>query len=522
MKCCVLTRLILLLLFCLVGIPSGAQDAPPATAQNPIPQSDVIPTVAGEPPPYRSISHHQLTVGDQEISYDAIAGETYLRDSAGNAIGSIFSFTYLRNDVANRDRPVLFIFNGGPGSASLWLHLGALGPKKVELDEEVNPSNIPPFLLSDNKNSPLDIADLVFIDPIGTGFSRPLNGTDPKIFWGVDEDADAIAQFIELWLTEYGRWNSPKFVLGESYGSTRAAVLSRFLMGGPFPPGILRGISLNGIVMVGTQLENPASTKTPEQVLQQNALRIPGIAVTAAYHKLVPVQGNIENHFRQALRFSKTRYLSALQKLAQEKLSAEEKTGILQEIKRLTGLSASQIGEDLVITEKEYAKIALQQQGLEIGIYDSRYTLPLTNSGQNPVADDPAMTRYGPGFVAAFHELLGSHLNVKLNRSYRSIRWKDLLPHWNWGRGFTPLPIQNSAQELAWAMRRNPDLRVMVASGYFDLATTPAAAFDQIESGGVPAERVTFKEYPSGHMVYLGGTEQAFAEDLRQFLQAEK
>ncbi len=521
MKYFVRSCLTLPILIFLIHTQATAQDPPPETTQNPIPTSKVIPTVAGEPPRYRSLTHHQLRVGDQEISYDAIAGETHLRDSAGNGIGSIFSFTYLRTDVENRNRPVLFIFNGGPGSASLWLHLGALGPKKLVLDKEVNPTNVPPFKLSDNKNSPLDIADLVFIDPIGTGFSRPINGTDPKRFWGVDEDADSIAQFIELWLTQYGRWNSPKFVLGESYGSTRAAILPRFLMGSPFPPGILRGISLNGIIMVGTTLENPASNKTPEQVLKQNALRIPSIAVTSVYHKLTPVQGNIENHFKQALEFSKTRYRSALQMLAEEKLSPAEKTSILEEIKTLTGLSASQIGKDLIIDEKEYAKIALQDQGLEIGIYDSRYTLPLANSGQNPVSDDPAMTRYVPGFVAAFHDLLSNHLNVKIPRPYIAVRWKDLLPSWNWGRGFTPIPIKNSAQELAWAMRRNPSLRVMVASGYFDLATTPAAAFDQIESGGVPVERVTFKEYPSGHMVYLGGTEQAFAEDLKQFIQSK-
>ncbi|MDG2186334.1 MAG: hypothetical protein P8K79_11710 [Mariniblastus sp.] len=508
---------ICLVLFTLTPL-SQLQDG----AENPIPSSKITPTFKGEPEPYRSVTNHQLRIGDQEISYDAIAGETYLKDSAGNAIGSIFSFTYLRTDVENRDRPVLFIFNGGPGSASLWLHMGALGPKKLVLDKEVNPSSIPPFELSDNENTPLDIADLVFIDPIGTGFSRPLNGTDPKIFWGVDEDADSIAQFIELWLSEYGRWNSPKFVLGESYGSMRAAILPRVLIGSPFPPGVLRGISLNGIILIGPALENPATTKTPEQVLKQNALRLPGVAVTSAYHGLIPFQGDIATHFNQALKFSRTGYLTALQQAAEDKLSAANKAGVLKQIEALTGLSASQIGEDLVIDEKEYAKIALQNKGLEIGLYDSRYTLPLANSGQDPVADDPAMTRYVPGFVAAFHQLLGNHLNVKLARPYIAVRWKDLLPNWNFKRSFTPVPIQNSAQELAWAMRRNQNLRVLVASGYFDLVATPAAALDQLETGGVSGERVVFKEYLSGHLVYLGGTEQAFAEDLRHFIRAKQ
>ncbi|MCH2180911.1 MAG: hypothetical protein MK108_02805 [Mariniblastus sp.] len=513
MKCVVHTCWVLLGLISLLPAQVGAQ--------NPIPASEIVPTFEGQPEAYRSVTQHQMQQGDQEISYRVIAGETYLRDSAGNVIGSIFSFSYLRTDVDSQDRPVVFIFNGGPGSSSVWLHL-ALGPKKVVLDKEVNPSNVPPFQLSDNEDGLLDVADLVFVDPVGTGFSRPLNGTDPKRFWGVDEDADSIAQFIELWLSEQGRWNSPKYLLGESYGSKRAAVLSRFLMGSPFPPGVLRGITLNGVIMVGTTLGNPAATVTPEQAIKQNALRLPSIAMTAAYHGLTPPPANLDKHFQQVLQFARTDYLSALQQAADDQLSDTDRAAILKQVETLTGLTPSQIGEDLVINEKEYAKIALQGKGLEIGLYDSRYTLPLMNSGQDPVADDPAMGRYVPGFVGGLHQLLGNHLGVKLDRPYIAIRWKDLLPNWNFERGFTAVPIESSAQELAWAMRRNPDLRVLVASGYFDLITTPAAAIDQVEAGKLPSERVTFKEYPSGHMVYLGGTEQAFAEDLRRFIQAGK
>ena len=171
--------------------------------------------VSQEPRRFRSVTKHEIRVGGKAIVFDAIAGDTILRDMAGRPQASIFSFSYIRTNGASPDRPVLFVFNGGPGSASLWIHMGAIGPRRVVLDKEVDPSNTPPFGLEDNPYSILDVADLVFIDPVGTGFSRPAEGVDPKIFWGVDEDADSVAQFIELWLGEHGRWNSRKYVLGE-------------------------------------------------------------------------------------------------------------------------------------------------------------------------------------------------------------------------------------------------------------------------------------------------------------------
>ncbi len=494
---------------------------PTSLAQNPIPSSEIVPTFKGEPSPYSKITQHQIKIGRDKVSYDAIAGETYLKDTAGNTTGSIFSFSYIRTDKVTANRPVLFVFNGGPGSASLWMHMGALGPKQLKLDKDVNPTSVPPFEIIDNKNSPLDYADLVFIDPIGTGFSRPLNGTDPKIFWGVDEDADSIAQFIELWLTQNKRWNSPKYVLGESYGSTRAAILPRALLGSPFPPGVMRGITLDGIILLGTTLDKHSATAPPKaqnEILKAHALRLPGIAVTAAFHGLTQPEEEIESFYNQTLEFSKTTYFEALLKADNGTLSINEKELILQKLKELTGLTEEQIGDDLVVTEGEFSNTALQNKGLQVGLYDSRYTLPLVNSGHDPVADDAAMTQYVPGFVAGFHMLLSEHLGVEIPRPYTAIRWKDLLPYWNFERGFTPVPAKNSAQELAWSLRRNKDLRVFVASGYYDLVTTPAAAYDQIQSGGVPLDRVTFKEYPSGHMLYLGGTSEAFSTDLKNFI----
>lgn len=495
----------------------------PASAQEGAPVPQPAATVRDVPDLYRSVTGHEMTIRGKKVRYQAVAGDTYLYDLAGNVTASIFSFTYQRTDLNDANRPVLFIFNGGPGSASLWIHMGAIGPRQVVLDADVNPSNVPPFGLRDNPNSILDIADLVFIDPVGTGFSRALNGTDPASFWGVDEDAESVAQFIESWLTEYGRWNAPKYVLGESYGSVRAAVLPRALMGSPIYNGLMRGITLDGIVLLGTTLGsmggNDTAEKPAELVAAERARTLPGLAVTSSYHGLAPGKDDIAGVYRAASDFAAATYRAALLKQIEGTLGDAERALVLNRLEAFTGLKASDIGDDLYIDERSYAKAALAPKELEAGMYDSRYTLPLASSGFDPVADDPAMGRYVPGFIAAFHQMLRDDLGVSVMRPYLSIRWKDLLSNWNWKRS-GPIPSQNYAQELAWAMRRNPDLRVFVASGYFDLVTTPADAKAQIEEGGVPTDSVLFREYESGHMLYLGGTSEAFSSDLRSFILA--
>ncbi|MFC6197471.1 S10 family peptidase [Ponticaulis profundi] len=495
-----------------------------AQSQNPFTISDPMPTYEGVPEPYRVVTEHEMEIGGERIPYQAIAGETQLYDLAGNVTASIFSFSYIRSDIDDPNRPVLFVFNGGPGSASLWIHMGAIGPKQVILDKEVNPSNVPPFGIKSNGDSILDIADLVFIDPVGTGFSKALNGTDPRDFWGVDEDADSVAQFIELWLSEYGRWNSPKYVLGESYGTIRASVLPSALMGSPFNPGVMRGITLDGIILLGTTLSARPGEMPDEETAEAKAARLslalPGLAATSAYHGLSRGSMDAETAFTQSLAYAKGPYRDALIKLEKDELSEEERAAVTEELTGYIGLPAELIGDDLYLSENEYAKMVLARQGLEIGKYDSRYTLPLANSGYDPVADDPAMGRYVPGFIASFNQMIRDDLHVDVKRPYTAIRWKDLLPSWNWERNFPTRKPKSPAEELAWALRRNQDLRVFVASGYFDLVTTPANAMAQIEAGGVPLDRVRFEEYESGHMLYLGGTSEAFSNDLREFISA--
>ena len=471
--------------------------------------------------PYRSVTQHEMRIEGKTVAYEAIAGDTVLRDMQGNPRASIFSFSYLRTDVPTSGRPVLFIFNGGPGSASLWIHMGAIGPRRVVLDKDVDPSNTPPFGVEDNPNSILDAADLVFIDPVGTGFSRAANGVDPKAFWGVDEDAESVAEFIELWLSEHGRWNAPKYVLGESYGTMRAAVLPRALVGSPIYNGVMRGITLNGIILLGTTLgARDVSAERPEPTAAELARELPGLAVTAAFHGKTTYSGQDPAQVYAAARaFADGDYAAALSRRQAGNVGTPEHDDVLAKLEAFTGLTAEQIGDDLYVDPREFAKVALRDKGLEAGMYDSRYTLPLANSGGDPVADDPAMGRYVPGFVAAFNEMIRDDLNVSTGRPYAAIYWRDLLASWNWERRGVA-PGQSFAVDLAWAMRRTPALRLFVASGYYDLVTMPTDAYAELDAAGLPKDRVRFENYESGHMLYLGATSQAFSSDLRELITA--
>ena len=469
------------------------------------------------PAPKSFVTKHEVTIRGQRIRYTATAGETYLSNMRGKPVGSIFSFSYVKDGPADPNRPVMFVFNGGPGSSSIWLHMGIVGPKRVVLDREVNPSNLPPFGLRDNPYSALDVADLVFIDPIGTGFSQAIGEGRNEDFYSVDDDADSVAQFIELWLTKNNRWASPKFVMGESYGSIRASVLPRALMGGVNYAGVMRGITLNGVILLGTTIGGPPGSRElprgydgPEM---NTALSLPALAATAWYHNKIDRKGqSLEAFDKEVTDFATKDYFAALKK--GDALPEAERTRILTQLSAYTGLPAEAFPKDLKIQLLPMANKLLADKGLNVGAYDSRYTLPSSKSMGDAVADDPAMGLYVPGFVAAFHTLMSRDLKIEMGRPYYSINWKDLAFKWNYKRAGTP-PGAAYADELVTGMRRTPGMKVLVASGYYDLVTTPAAARYQLEKADPPKDRVQFKAYESGHMLYLGETAEAFANDVR-------
>lgn len=479
-------------------------------------------TLADMPKVRRFVTHHKAVVRGQPLAYTATAGETYITNIAQEPVASIFSFSYVV-DGGNRARPVMFIFNGGPGSSSIWLHMGAVGPKRLVLDREVNPANTPPFGVRDNPFSILDVADLVFVDPVGTGFSRAVGHARNTDFYSVDADADSMARFIEAWLSEHGRWNSPKYLMGESYGSIRASVLPRALMGGPLYTGVMRGITVNGVVLLGTALNVgrpriPAPSDTPDRKV---GLTLPSLAVTAWYHhKSGSKSPDAASVYNEAKAFALGDYADAMFRLGRGELSDVAQRNIAQKLAYFTGISADKwLSGHLKIDDEAFRKELLASSGMEIGTYDSRYILPKDNDGGDPVADDPAMGQYVPGFVAAFHGMLRDDLSVDLGIPYNAITWEGLNGLWSYKRIGLPIGV-NYGSELAVAMRRTPALRVMVASGYYDLQTTPASAEAQVKASGMPADRVELRDYESGHMLYLGDTAEKFANDVRAFILA--
>ncbi|GAA0137119.1 peptidase S10 [Paenibacillus sp. YSY-4.3] len=464
--------------------------------------------------PTRFVTDHEVTINGVKIAYQVTAGETYLYNLKGELTASMFSYSYIKKGN-DSNRPVAFVFNGGPGSSSLWLHMGIIGPRKVVLSNDVNPKVTPPFNIKDNNNSLLDVADLVFIDPVGTGYSRAVGVGENKDFFGIDQDAEAFAQFIDQWLTEHGRWNSPKYLVGESYGSVRASILPNALMGGPTTAGgVFRGISVNGIILLGTTLGGT----NPDKELE-TALSLPSIAATAWYHNKSGFQNmSLEELDKQAFKFAKEVYHPAIVKEANKQLGSKERKEIVSQLSKYTGLPEQSFKDSIAVTSAAFSKQMLAKEGSHIGLYDSRYTLPSNGDGYEPVADDAAMGQYTPAFTAAFHQMQKDELKVSMDTPYNSIVWQDLNFAWDTTRK-GKIPSQGYANELSSAMRRNADLKVFVASGYYDLVTTPASAKNALDESTVPKDRVFYRNYESGHMLYIGKTADQFSKDTHRFIE---
>jgi len=461
---------------------------------------------------------HKIDINGKPLDFTAIAEEIFLKNDDNKIIASVFSFSYLKKSKKNVVRPVIFVFNGGPGSSSIWLHLSSIAPWKVKLTPEINSSNLPPFGLEDNTDCLLDVADLVFIDPVGTGFSHIIEPGMPENFYGVDQDAESMAQFIEKWLIKNNRWNSPKFLIGESYGSQRASVLPRALMGGVTYSGIMRGITLDGIIMLGTTLESPIKKLTADETSHRAASLLPTLAKTAWYYnKVNKALYSYDEFQKEVSAFAEKDYLNALLLDNEQKLSVAEKSTIIEKLCTYTGLSKDFFSSTLEIKPNIFADSLLSKENLQIGLYDTRYNLPLEHSGNDPVADDPAMGRYVPGFTAAFRELMVSKLNIDIQDPYKTIDWKNISFQWQWSRKETKKG-PDFTDDLNVVLRRTPNLKVFIAGGSYDLATPIGYAKKSTEKANFPTGRVTFKEYESGHMLYLGKTGKLFSHDLRSFI----
>ncbi|MDE1181880.1 hypothetical protein [Paraburkholderia sp.] len=476
---------------------------------------------AAQQAPYRHVTHGRVEIGGHAISYDAVTEQSFLVDAQGRQTASLVSTTYVRTGPGTQpDRPVVFVFNGGPGSASLWLHLGLVGPRRVDLDgatgDGVNPPTTPPFRIVDNPDSILDVADLVIYDPVGTGFSRMLPDGKPDAFYGVEQDAQALADFIRDWTRRHGRVNSPRYLLGESYGSVRAAVTARLLAGGPTVGDRFDAMPLNGVILFGQCLN-----MTTQPADQTSLEVLPSLAAAAWYHTPAAQRTDtLEQRVEAARRFAADDYLHAL--YAGNALTSQMREQIAERLSALTGIAAADLlARDLRLTAATLNQTRFAQAGRSIGIYDSRYTLARPVGAPDPVADDPAMGQYAPGFIAGNETYLRNELGVTLPLDYRAIVFRSINARWDYGLGPGVQNPTDYSPDLAAAMRRNPAMRLFVGIGYFDLATPLGSAEYTLRHAGIDPSRVGYHYYTSGHMTYLGrDNRRKSADDLRAFIRA--
>jgi carboxypeptidase C (cathepsin A) len=480
-----------------------------------LPTSGATQEASAEPDPARWESQHSIRVGGELVEYDAVVGSITLRNDEGDASAELFYTAYFRtNDPSTSPRPVVFSYNGGPGSASFWLHMGIMGPRRVRTPV-VGHQAPPPYVLEDNDYTLLDKADIVMIDPVGTGFSHPLGETPGSEFWGIDEDAQSLTQFIRRFLSEYERWNSPRFLLGESYGTTRSAVLARHLQGA--------NIDLNGIVLVSAVLEFRTIQFAPGDDLAY-VVNLPSYAVVSEYLDALPggKPDDLDAFTKEVEAWSMGEYATAL--LAGGTVTREVRDRVIDQMHRYTGLSRDFIDKaDLRVSAPEFEAELLRDQGLIVGRLDARFTGPAGDMLDTRPSHDPQSTAISSAYTSAFNTYLREELGYSGDREYTPSGGTS---GWNWGRAQgggafgrgagTP----NVGPDLATAMKRNPELEVLLVNGIYDLATPYFAAVWTMDHLGLPPElraNIHRADFAAGHMMYV---EESLLPQWKQTLDA--
>jgi carboxypeptidase C (cathepsin A) len=455
---------------------------------------------------------NSVTVNGVKVTYKATTGTMVMKDEEGKPHATIFfvAYTRLGKNTNLNERPITFSFNGGPGSSSVWLHLGLLGPRRVLLKDDGGLPP-PPFHLVNNDYSLLDDTDLVFIDPVSTGFSRPVAGEDAKKYHGVEEDLASVGDFIRLYTTRYNRWASPKFLIGESYGTTRAAGLSGFLEDH-------YGIYLNGIVLVSSVLNFQTLSFSPGNDLPY-ILFLPSETAAAWYHKKLPpdLQADMKKALTESEQFALGDYSHAL--LQGSTLPASERQQIVKTLARLTGLSEEYVERsELRVRADRYFKELLRNERLIIGRYDSRRTGPDSDTVSEEPSYDPSYAAVLGPFTAALNDYVRRDLKFESDLPYEILTGK--VAPWNFG------PAKNRyldvAETLRDAMIHNPFLKVFVANGTYDLATPYLATqytFNHMELPSELRTNVSMGYYEAGHMMYVNKPSLSqLKKDLTNFI----
>ena len=484
----------------------GAEAAPPADAKDKD-KAPAPPVVA-----QRHTTRMSGTFGGRKIAYAATIAETIIRGDDETPKAAIVTTAYVK-EPRDPSRPVTFLFNGGPGSGSVWLQMGAFGPKRVGIPSDARDDGAPPYPIVDNPESLLDVTDLVFIDPPGTGFSHLIGKTEGKEFYGITADAKAVAEVIRRWLGDNGRWNSPKFLGGESYGTTRSAAVTNQLVNTTF-----NDVGLNGVILISTILDFAAGGFTPGDELGYMTT-LPSMAAAALYHGKASAP-SVEQFVEEARRFAIGPYASAL--LKGQKLAPEERASVRRELARFTGLSEAYLdAADLRVTPDRFYKELLRDRGVTIGRLDARYTgKDYDNAGESP-DNDPSFYGIDAGFTAAVNSWQRDRLGFVTDREYQAIGsvgkdWDFRIDDVRDSEGYL-----NVAPYLGQALRENSGLRIFVAQGYYDFATPFFGAEYSLSRTGIPQDRVQYHYYHAGHMMYVRDEDRAkLSGDIRAFIRS--
>ena len=459
-----------------------------------------------------SKTEHTIQINGQTLKYTALAGTLVLKKDDGTPTASIFYVAYTKDDVADLSkRPLTFAFNGGPGSSSVWLHLGSLGPKRVVMDAEGQPMP-PPYRFADNPNTLLDQTDLVFIDPVSTGYSRAAVEGDAKNFHGLTGDRNSVGEFIRLYTSRNARWNSPKFLAGESYGTTRAAALSNYLQDS-------LGLNLNGIVLLSSVLNFGTIRFDPSNDLPYS-LYVPTYTAAAWYHKKLPKDlqaAGLTKAVEESKRFASGPYTLALFKGGS--ISAEERATVVKSLARLTGLSAEYIEQcNLRIAPGRFRKELLRDQRRTIGRYDSRLEgMDEDAAGEDPDYDASYASVQG-AFTAAWNQYVRTELKFESDMPYEVLTGR--VQPWSYTEYENRyVDVSNTLRD---AMTQNASLKVFVGNGYYDLATPFLATeytFNHMSLDPKLRDHVVMGYYEAGHMMYtqLKSLEKA-KQDIAKFM----
>lgn len=474
---------------------AAAQQRPEVSSKTPLSEKSPV------------VTKHTITVDGKPVSYTATVGEMIVNKPNEEPGASIFYIAYTRSDVQDKStRPLTFAYNGGPGSSSVWLHLGYLGPRRVAMDDEGHPT-APPFGLVDNENSLIDVTDLVLIDPVSTGYSRPLPGENKNQFHGVEEDIESVGEFIRLYVTKNERWDSPKFLLGESYGTTRSAGLSGFLQ------GRTHGMYLNGIILVSSVLDFSTIMFTPGNLMPY-ILFLPHYTATAWYHNKLPAELQkkpLVEVLDEAKKFASDAYSVAL--LKGNLLPQDEYEEIARQLADYTGLSLDYVKQsNLRIRHDRFVKELLRDEFHTVGRLDSRFKGRDADAAGENYEYDPSSSAIQGAFSTMLNHYLREELNYEKDIPYAI--YGNVYP-WNFSsvpsdpmqmrRGGMGMGL-NVAEILRQAMAENEHLRVFCCNGYYDGATPffgTEYTFAQMGLNGEFKDRVKMGYYEAGHMMYI-------------------